>query len=230
MANYILLTDEAAGLYHHGILGQKWGIRRYQNEDGTWTAAGKQRYGDDDSDSGKSSKKLSGVSSNDKDSNSKSKSERVKTIAKIGAIAAGTALAAYGTYKISQNYKTQKADWEARMNAIFSSLNDDEDDLLFTPINRTNVNRTNVNKTEVNTIDFKNKTGAVNFKSSNSSSGINLTLNPGMTSSVDEVVKSFGSFEKAASSMTKDTSTSVDAFTKDLLNMNMNDLKNMNLY
>lgn len=32
-------------LYHHGILGQKWGIRRYQNADGTLTAAGKQRYG-----------------------------------------------------------------------------------------------------------------------------------------------------------------------------------------
>ena len=32
-------------LYHHGILGMHWGIRRYQNKDGTWTAAGKKRYG-----------------------------------------------------------------------------------------------------------------------------------------------------------------------------------------
>ena len=31
-------------LYHHGILGQKWGIRRYQNKDGSLTAAGKKRY------------------------------------------------------------------------------------------------------------------------------------------------------------------------------------------
>lgn len=34
-------------LKHFGIKGQKWGIRRYQNEDGTLTDAGKRRFGYD---------------------------------------------------------------------------------------------------------------------------------------------------------------------------------------
>ena len=31
-------------LEHHGVLGQKWGIRRYQNKDGSLTSEGKKRY------------------------------------------------------------------------------------------------------------------------------------------------------------------------------------------
>ena len=33
-------------LRHHGIKGQKWGVRRFQNADGSLTAAGIKRYGD----------------------------------------------------------------------------------------------------------------------------------------------------------------------------------------
>lgn len=32
-------------LAHHGIKGQKWGVRRYQNDDGSLTAEGREKYG-----------------------------------------------------------------------------------------------------------------------------------------------------------------------------------------
>lgn len=34
-------------LYHHGIKGQKWGVRRFQNTDGSLTSAGRKRYADE---------------------------------------------------------------------------------------------------------------------------------------------------------------------------------------
>ena len=33
-------------LAHHGVKGQKWGVRRYKNKDGTLTSQGKARYSD----------------------------------------------------------------------------------------------------------------------------------------------------------------------------------------
>lgn len=48
-------------IYHHGIKGQKWGVRRYQNKDGSLTPKGKKRYSDDylSAHSGKSYKEMS---------------------------------------------------------------------------------------------------------------------------------------------------------------------------
>lgn len=40
--NYYVLTSDGE-LYHAGIKGMRWGVRRFQNPDGTLTAAGKKR-------------------------------------------------------------------------------------------------------------------------------------------------------------------------------------------
>ena len=45
MSNFtITRTDDY--LMHHGVKGQKWGIRRYQNPDGSLTQEGKNKYGE----------------------------------------------------------------------------------------------------------------------------------------------------------------------------------------
>lgn len=87
---YIAGIPYSDELYHHGIKGQKWGVRRYQNEDGSYTPAGKKRYSDGAS--GNASSKSGGI---DK--------EKLKKAAKIAAVAAGTGLAAYGAYRFANS-------------------------------------------------------------------------------------------------------------------------------
>lgn len=38
-------TNTYSEIYHHGIKGQKWGVRNYQNPDGSLTPLGRQHYG-----------------------------------------------------------------------------------------------------------------------------------------------------------------------------------------
>lgn len=96
-------------LYHHGIKGQKWGVRRYQNPDGSYTGAGRSRYGiegrKEDSKAYKYNKPgesgWKGMGRAVKANTWGKLSDNQKKAIKIGAVVAGTALAAYATYKIA---------------------------------------------------------------------------------------------------------------------------------
>lgn len=62
-------------LYHWGIKGQKWGVRRYQNPDGSLTAAGRKRYTNPDGSLNEKGKKKFGDSYNPNPQRRKSASE-----------------------------------------------------------------------------------------------------------------------------------------------------------
>ena len=76
-------------LAHHGIKGQRWGIRRYQNEDGTLTKEGQRKIENVDS---------------DQITISKQKTANKKMV-KIGIVA--TALAVIGTAWYMKKQKTE---------------------------------------------------------------------------------------------------------------------------
>ena len=83
-------------LMHYGVVGMKWGVRRYQNADGSLTAAGRSHY--NVSTKSKSSGD-SGNSNSKSDSNGGISKETVKRVAIAVGIAAGVTLAAYVGYK-----------------------------------------------------------------------------------------------------------------------------------
>ena len=91
-------------LQHYGILGMRWGIRRFQDKSGRLTAAGKKRY-DDDTSNGSPEKKSSKTSKEVGDSFIEKKlgiklSDKQKTAIKVGVGVAAVALAAYGGYRL----------------------------------------------------------------------------------------------------------------------------------
>ena len=87
-------------LYHYGVKGMKWGVRRYRNKDGSLTPAGKKRYSEE---------------SNDSDQSAKDKARRRKII--IGAAAATVALAAIGSASVYA-YKTSSYRSSISMNSL----------------------------------------------------------------------------------------------------------------
>lgn len=88
------MTYETNYISHHGVKGQKWGVRRYQNKNGSLTSEGKRRYGGKESlkkvntsKKGNTSKKTSII--NDIKEKYKNLPDGTQKAIKIGASVAG---------------------------------------------------------------------------------------------------------------------------------------------
>lgn len=107
-------------LYHHGIKGQRWGVRRFQNKDGSLTPRGRKRYSDD------------ADNKTEKESESKKKglTDKQKKAIIAGAAVVGTGLAIYGGYKISQVYKGANSPIDPETGFRLLKNDADKDDLF----------------------------------------------------------------------------------------------------
>lgn len=89
---YYVISDE---LSHHGILGQKWGVRRFQNKDGSLTAEGKKRYDED----GSPEEKKKGLT------------DKQKKALIIGASVTAGLIVGYGAYRLHEINRFNKSDF-----------------------------------------------------------------------------------------------------------------------
>lgn len=114
---YNYLTE----LYHYGVKGQKWGVRRYQNTDGSLKKGHKKRYGEWPPK--KTSKKKSvGAKRVSKGKNFMSKIDKTKAIKAVKTTAAVASGALWLTSAIATGNLAAGANTIAAISSIVSSI------------------------------------------------------------------------------------------------------------
>lgn len=87
MTDYIITRTSPDELMHFGIKGQKWGVRRWQNDDGTLTPDGKAKYEQSMKDASKY----------------QTAKERLKKVAKGGAVGLAVGAGVIGGVALAEN-------------------------------------------------------------------------------------------------------------------------------
>lgn len=137
-------------LAHHGIKGMKWGVRRFQKEDGSLTPAGKKRYSDDSIDkgseeiaSGKAVKpkkeKVSGhrlrlerkyMESGMSEAEAKAAADKRIRVEKVLAVTAGVTVGACAAYYAKNKWTQTRCDQILKAGTTFHNLDSQANERL----------------------------------------------------------------------------------------------------